>query len=131
MRASSHIAVPDVAEVRGELNEFAAGQVLVRGWVFGDEADFSADLGVRWRAPEHVRGPGGCLHQIHDNLDGGGLPGSVRPEQPVDLAGLNRHVQTVQRSDFRFMKKPSRYVFERPCSSRGVAVIFYLILEGS
>lgn len=81
-RASTHLALPYAAQIRSQLNELTASQVLVRGGVLGDEAHLAACLGIGRRSSEDTRRPRSRLDQIHDNLDGGGFPAPLGPRSP-------------------------------------------------
>ena len=81
----------------GEVEKLSAGEPLVEIEFLGEDPDSRLDLG--WRAPGVVGTDSdrarGRTKQTDDALDGRRLPGTVLPEEPVELSGHDVEVDAV------------------------------------
>src|SRR4029453_8656245 len=66
--------------------QFLGGQVVVEIRVFGKVANPAAHRDVADGATQDLGVTRGRINQLHQQLEGGGLAGPVRAEEPKDLA---------------------------------------------
>ena len=76
----------DAGQAREELQRLGAGEELVVGGVLGEVADALLRALARDRVVEDEGLAARRVDEPHQHLDGGRLPGAVRPDEPEDLA---------------------------------------------
>jgi hypothetical protein len=88
-----------IAEKSREVGEqLLGGQVVVKVRVLGQETNPALDADVTDRPAQNGGVAGGREHELHQQLEGRGLPRSVRPQKPEDPAGLDLERDLVERA---------------------------------
>ena len=85
----SHVGGRHAAELSAIADEFAAGQELMEIGRLREEAGAATRFRRGRGAAQDAHLAGGGGHQPEDDLQGGALAATVRPEQAVDLATRN------------------------------------------
>ena len=91
-------------------------EVRVEGELLAHVADPLADLPsvADDVVPEHGRGPGGGRQETAEDANERRLAGAVRPQQPVDRAGVDLEVHPLERGEVaelaRHVRHPDRDV---------------------
>jgi hypothetical protein len=101
LRAPPRLGSRQVVQPSDHLEVLETGQVLVHGCELTRETDHRPQ---ERRVPHHIE-PGHDgrafvgLEEGREDPDGGGLAGTVRPEQPEDRALLDRQIHPFDRPD--------------------------------
>ncbi len=120
-----------VEETGGEAQGLAGGHVLVEARVLGQVADPAADL-IVFRLDvlaEHLPAATGRPCQAQQQLDGGGLPGAVGPQEAADRVLGNLQVEGFESLDVLIGLAQSLGFDDRRCVFIQNPVHFHFLIK--
>jgi hypothetical protein len=101
---------------------FHQGLALAARRLLADGIDVAATRPgqVAHRPAENLGPPGGRIDQLHEQLEGGGFAGAVRPEEPENLSLPDGEVERVQRPVWARAPEADVIVLGKVLCSNGV-----------